>query len=288
MEVILDKDKTPIKIEFQPSMALKEAFTVTFNTTKTRNISIPRQVLVSLNNFQLVWEGEDSDEAILEKVEVFNEDSPEPLSYRLSKSDLIELSPTFIDLFSGETSFRFENQNGDAKSLSSPIGEYYMQIKSPSSIGKKGIKQFLPQKATYLIPSDGKVKLALAPTANKFPLGRYEIEYFHNSDPLRPIDRQYWLVPERPNAKTINLITPMPPETPLEMPKDFYSVLSLSSNVISTTTLDWTVDWNQFQFILDKAPEPDDPFALTYQSALTLDQILDLSMEAGRYGQPWY
>lgn len=279
-------DRTPVKINFQPSIALREPFRVEIDTQQTLSFKIPRQVQVSFNNFALVWEESEESEVLLEKVSVFS-DPLVPTEYK-EVDGTIELSTAFRDqLIAGTASFRFDHSNGNSRRLSQPVGEYFMILHSPGSEGRIGIEQALPHKATYLIPADGKVGLELMPTTDKYPITRYFVEYFHKENPLTPISTQYWLVPPPLSSKTVRLTTPSPPNVPINLPNTFYRVNTLSISGYLPSELDWTVGWNDFQFVVDNAPQPGEEFDLTYDRAFTLDQILDFEF-GDPHARRWY
>ncbi|PSO51061.1 MAG: hypothetical protein BRC33_01560 [Cyanobacteria bacterium SW_9_44_58] len=277
-------EKTPIKLDFEPSIAVKDPFRVTIDTSNTLLIQISQQVVVSFNQFKLIWESDNGD---VEMTEVASLGS-DPLEYVKKDSNTLELPTAFRDQeVNGEVTFRFDHANGNSTRLTQPLGEYYMIIRSPSSMGKIGEKQFFPQSATVLIPADGKLALELYPTTSAFPIGRYKVEYYHKDRPERPIDVQYWVIPENPATFFLRLTTPFPPDKPIQLPNRFYSILSLSAWGISVSDLAWQVNWNKFQFLTGQAPPEGHPFELQYRSALTLGDIVDYNLINNPYGARW-
>jgi len=279
-------DKTPIKINFQPSIAVREPFRVEIDTEQTLSFKVPDQVRVSFNNFVLVWEESDESDIMLEEVPTF---SDPPVATEYTKVDgTIELSTEFRDeLLEGTASFRFDHSNGSSMRLSQAVGEYFMILHSPGTEGRVGLEQSLPQKATYLIPADGKVELELVPTTDKYPITRYFVEYFHKDDPINPISTQYWLVPPALDSKTVKLTTPSPPNVPINLPNTFYRINNISISGYLPSELDWVVGWNDFQFLIDRSPQPGEQFSLTYDRAFTLDQVLDYEF-GDPHARRWY
>ena len=144
--------------------------------------------------------------------------------------------------------------------------KYHLKIKVPRS-NRRGLFQFISDDIVVPLGPDGVFRYKLAPSNVYYPVTRYVVEYYRRRQSI-PLERQEWLVP--PLLKTRKMVINY------EEGKDEY-VLPLNVwNVVATSpTAEYVSTYNRIIFISNLDFTTNTPITITYQPAITLDQVLE-------------
>ena len=155
----------------------------------------------------------------------------------------------------------------EGKSYIHPNYQTRMEIISPFSKNMNTVQSLGGRKTKINIPSTGVVKLLLLPSNTYSPNGSYIVKYYHGKSSTA-YETQSWTVPSPPPVRTEYLSGYNPSKT-LSYPA--YNVVSVSHpgefNLVNNSIV-----W------LTNPPEENQGYSVTYQPAITLDQLLDCNL----------
>jgi len=143
-------------------------------------------------------------------------------------------------------------------------------IHSPSS-KCVGIQQTTKKVYTLTVPTNGTLVFSLASSGNYTPRGRYRVEFKYQGA-TEPFDEQFWIIPGSPKLRTVTIPTLGTLSGSMTL-NDYPGGLVTSS---LGSNLAYTLLGNQFNWTL-ASQAVNNSFSITYQPAVTLDQIIDLT-----------
>lgn len=142
-----------------------------------------------------------------------------------------------------------------------------MEITSPFSKNINTVQSLGGRKTRISIPFDGVVKLLLLPSSTYNPVGSYVVKYFHGKSSTA-YETQSWIVPPPPPVRT-EYLSGTTSSTRLTYPA--YNVVRVSHpgefNLVNNSIV-----W------LTNHPDATQGYSVTYQQAVTLDQLLDCNL----------
>ena len=155
---------------------------------------------------------------------------------------------------------------------------YWMKITAPRS-NRKGLQQHLPETLRVDIPAEGLLRMQLIPSNRYLPQGRYKVEYYRKGCSVR-IDAQDWIVPGTPPV--LNYSFPYS-EYSSSLPYDVWSILQITPGDY------WVADFNNLAWTGSTPLEPDALISVSYQPAVTLDQLIQHNpLDPNANASTWY
>lgn len=151
---------------------------------------------------------------------------------------------------------------------------YRLRISLPRS-SRKGIAQHIADSVIVPIASDGVFRYKLAPSTSYYPFGRYIVEYYKHRNSI-PLDIQEWTVPAI--SKTLKYVINY------EEGVEEYSLPVNAWNVLSASpAAEYVSNYNKIRFVSTIDFVNNQPVTLTYQPAVTLDQLIDYEANQQHY-----
>lgn len=147
---------------------------------------------------------------------------------------------------------------------------YHMKVSVPRS-NRRGLQQHIPDAVVIPISADGIFRYQFAPTNTYYPFTRYVVEFYRYKNSV-PLDIQEWLVPPIPKSRTYTFSYEQG-VLDYELPYPVWSVLTLSP------TAEYVSNYNLLSFIAGVEFLDGQLLTVTYQPAVTLDQILEYSFD---------
>jgi hypothetical protein len=141
---------------------------------------------------------------------------------------------------------------------------YSLRISCPES-NYRGTLATMPESFVINIPEDGLVRLQLAPTTSLLPKSYYVVEYFR-SNSKKPMLTQHWAVPEVMNQGLTGTYSFEYQTSKVVLPLDCWQVTHLSLGDY------WTAQYNSL--VINEPPAPGHPVTVTYQRAVTLEDLV--------------
>ena len=257
-------ERTPIKLEYSPAIKLSDPIQIKIDVSQSLTFEIPKQVRSAVEPFDLFWL---EDESNLKLVEEFSESGLpiETLEYKKIKNNVYELDPRLNGEYDSLT-LEVRYPNKDNKALDLGFGQYYLKVTPPNNINA------IQNEIVVDIPPSGQLRLELLPSINTIPFGRYRVDYYHKSDTRKPVQTQYWIIPYKKNFHTTRIVVPSPVTNPIPMPPCFYSIYNISYPF----EINWIEGWLSFWFEGNNTPSEGEKLEVTYESAYTLEEIVDL------------
>lgn len=156
------------------------------------------------------------------------------------------------------------NADGEALNKNESVR---LAITTPTSYAY-GVTQALKKKFSIGLPSSGLLRLKLLASDCYNPMGRYKVEYFLGGNSIAS-DTQYWVVPSPPPLRNVIIAHADDSGTYTFTEKDYVF------DVVNTSIAGGAYTYNYPQIVWSTgAPEAGFSYSVTYQPAVTLDQLI--------------
>ena len=149
--------------------------------------------------------------------------------------------------------------------------KYFIKISYPRST-RKGVNQYISDSVVLPIPSDGIFRYKLTPSATYYPQARYTVQYFKYKQKI-PLDTQEWLVPPLPKT-TKYVFNYQEDLQEYALPLNLWRVLNLSP------AAEYVSNYNFITLLTNIDFNNGDPVTVTYEPAVTLDQLLEYNLNS--------